>query len=673
MSDLAIPGVGSSKYGSDKLIEGLMKLERVPRDKAAEQLETYKKQKTVWLELSQRLSSVRDDARGLFSFKNPFTERVATSSDEEVLAATATREALEQNRRIEVKQVAQADRYLSADLPKDTKVKAGDYSFTVGDKSLELRFGGGSLQDFAEALTRKGRDLLRASVVSVRPDTQALVVESLKTGHKNRLGFQNDAETLAVDLGIMERVRTKAQDFSPASPLAWNAPLDSSTVRFESGALTLQTGAEAKLALPSPTKTKGLVLEIEYRLLPLPDAATATPPPGPSIGVSGSASFEGITINGAPSESALPAWTPPPTPPRVDDRNMAFLVGAGGQTVALPALEDATEPKKITIELGDRISELDALGFRNRDTSHRLEIVSARVFDPEEQGGLKPVRPVSTAQDALVSLDGIEAIRETNEVSDLIPGVTLSLKEASDKPVRLKIEPDRKAVKDALISLVGDYNRLMAQINILSRNDERLIQEITYFTDEEKKSATERLGLFQGDSTLSMLRTSLQRIMMEPYTTEAGGDLTLLSQIGVATDARRPGSGQGYDVGKMRGYLEIEEDSLDAALAKNFESVKDLFGYDSDGDLIIDSGAAYSLDTILKPYVETGGILSLKTQTLDRQIGNEQRTIENLDKALALKEDELKRKYGMMEGTLNRLESTSSSLENFQKQNSGNQ
>jgi len=670
MPDISIPGIGSSKYGSDKLVEGLMKIERVPRDKAAARLKSLQSQKTVWLDMNRKISSLRDDARNLFSFKNPFNARVAKSSNEEVVSATATREAVEQSRQILVKRAAAPDRFLSADLPKDYKVPAGDYAYSVGEKSVELRYGGGSLQDFADALARKGRDLIRASVVSVTLDTKALVIESQKSGSVNRLGFSGDAEKLGLDSGMLERVATRARDFDPTRPSAWEKPLDPASLA-KSGVLSLGTGMEAKLSLPASTGTEGLTLELKYRLSRTPELPEPTRPTGPSLAPAGSATYEGFTIQSAPPETGMPEWTPPPRPIRVDDPGIAYLIGPDASKIALPPLEDGDEVHTLKAELGALIPELSALAFRNRDTARKLELVSARVYDPKEHGGFKPKRPISSAQDALVAMDGIEAIRPSNEISDLIPGVTLSVKEASDKPVRLKIEPDREAVKEAVIGLVGNYNRLMAQINILSRSDERLVSEIAYFTDEEKKTAEERLGLFQGDSTLSLLRTSLQRSMMNPYDTGSDSPVNILAQIGVATDARRPGAGQGYDVSRMRGYMEIEEESLDKALTENFESVRKLFGNDSDGDLLVDTGVAFSLDASLKPYVETGGIVSLKTRTIDTQIGTEKKTLENLDRQLITKEADLKRKYGMMESALGRMEGTSSSIDQFSSNNSG--
>ena len=522
MSDISIPGTATDKYGTQKLIEGLMKVERIPRDAEADKIKALETQKTVWLDFNQRLGTLRQGAQGLYNFKNPFNARIAKSSDEDVLTATATREALEQDRTILVKRAAAADRFMSSELPKDYRVAAGTYAFTVGDKRVELKFAGGSLQDFADALTRKGGDLLRAQVVSIKADTKSLVVESLKTGAASRLGFDADAVKLALDAGLVERVATSKQELDPAAAARWDRPMDAAAVKAEAGELSLTAGGEAKLAFSPQARTSGMVLEIEYRMTRLPQSQAPSPPPGPSLGSVGSASYEGITVTGAPSASGLPEWAAPPAPPVVEDLSMASVIGPDGGARALPDLQDGDGAQKLSVKLDGYGSSVAALGFRVRDTTRRLEVLKARVYDPAETGGFRPIKPVSTAQDAVVSVDGIEVTRADNAVSDVVPGVTLNLKSASDKPVRLRVQPDRDAVQAAIVAFVGNYNKLMAQINILTRNDEKVISEITYLSDDEKKTAKDRLGSLQGDSTLNLLSGSLQRLAITAYPTKDG-------------------------------------------------------------------------------------------------------------------------------------------------------
>ena len=115
----------------------------------------------------------------------------------------------------------------------------------------------------------------------------------------------------------------------------------------------------------------------------------------------------------------------------------------------------------------------------------------------------------------------------------------------------------------------------------------------------------------------------------------------------------------------MRGYLEVDEKLLDSQLAENLDEIKDLFGYDSDGDLIMDNGIGYMLDRQLGAWTQTGGIIATKTSSLESQIKSSNTKITKLQTQLDDKEAELKRKYSNMEGTLNSLESQQNSLNNW--------
>jgi len=661
MSDISIPGV-KSKYDTQKLIEGLMAVERIPKVRAEERLKEIQLQRTTWMDLNRRLSELRESSRSLYSFQNPFNDRLATSTDESVLTGTASREAIEETKSFLVKRTAAADRFMSDPVATDLKVASGNYVFTVGEASVKLTYGGGSIKDFVAAINRKGGEMIRAQLVAVRPDSSVLVLESLKTGTKNRLGFGEAAERFALSSGLVEKASSTRKDLPAESPVRFENPLDAAKVTTTDGILHVAPGAEAALKLSSPSPTTGLVLELELELNDRPAASTEVqgPPPGPSVPATGTMEYEGIRIESAPSEAVLPAWTPPPVPPRADDLSPLYLIDGAGRSMALPKATPGPGFKTVTVPLSAFLDSISGIGIRNGNTDRDVRVRSVRIYDPTETAGLRPKNPVQTAEDAIVVMDGIEVTRDTNAIADLVPGLTVNLWQASDKPVKLKIEPNREVAKEALIELVGNYNRLMAELNILARSDDKIIDEITYFTDDEKKKYTERLGLFQGDTTLSQLRTSIQRTLTDAYPTSGGVDQ--IAAFGISTDSRRGGS---YDASRLRGYIEIDEAALDKALLEKFPRVKELFGYDTDGDLLIDSGVAFKLDAMTKAFVETGGIVSIRTRTLDDQITRQQKEIENLETQLVRKEDDLKRKYGLMESALGQMESSSSAWDNF--------
>jgi len=684
-----------------------MRVERIPKNRIERNIDTQEARKTYWKDIGKRITSLRESARFLFSFQNPFNDRVAVSSDENSITATATREAVEQDYRFSVKQLAQADRFLSPPLDEKTKIEAGNYTFTVGKEEISFNFRGGSLREFADALNRRGRDKIGASLITVQPGTRSLLIESKVTGAENRLGFSGDAELWAIKLGILEQVNDSRREITisegtvretsipgglePSGPLSINdgvlgfPALASASIPF---ALEVERGSPLILKLETMTKVN-----------PEISRAIPQPPPGPSIPSSGSISYGGITIENNPSTAPMPEWNPPPVPKRMDSLAVLSLSFSDGTKASLRPITDSGDFIPMEFNLSEYAAgkTITALNIDNANTHREISLRNAVVFDPKAiGGGLRPLNPVSIAQDAVIEMEGIKMQRPSNTINDIIPGVTLTAKGVSDRPVRLGVTTDREGIKDAIINLVGNYNRLMAEINVLTarslssgayevtredgtkvteyrtRADDAIIDELTYLDKDEADEMRKRLGVFHGDSTLTQLKSSMRRAASAPYPTDEERDLALLAQIGVSTFLLNSGAGYSYDPSGMRGYLQIDEKKLDAAIEQHLPSVKQLFGSDTTGDMIIDSGVAFNLDSLSKPFVEIGGIISLKTNTLDSRISQDRKRIDTMDRQLAAKEAELKAQYSRMESAFARMEQMTSSLENFSRQNSNN-
>ena len=291
------------------------------------------------------------------------------------------------------------------------------------------------------------------------------------------------------------------------------------------------------------------------------------------------------------------------------------------------------------------------------------------IVDVTQRGDFVPVNAVSEAGDAVLTIDGIEVSRPSNVIDDVVPGVTLTVKAPSKDPVDLAVHRDAKGIKDTVLSLVGAYNRIITDVDVLTRKDEAVINQAGYLTDEEKKKAGERLGLLTGETMLANLKSSMQQIMMNAYPTSRSRELSLLAQIGHRDGPAAPGVGDRQDAparlprgrrGEARERHRLEPDAI-----------RELFGNDTDGDLVVNTGVAYTLETLLRPYVQTGGILSNRVAGTDTLIARNAREISDYEKRLLAKEAELKRKYGMMEGALSEMEKNSQTLKNFTSGTSG--
>jgi flagellar hook-associated protein 2 len=676
MSDVYIPGI-KSRFNSEKIIEDLMALERIPKERVERNIESLQVQKGYWQEVGRRINSVRESARFLYSYQNPFNDRIAKTGNDSVITASATREAQEQAYTFTVKQTAQADRFLSQPLDEKMRVEAGDYSFNVGNEEISLSFRGGTLKDFVDALNRRSKDKISASLLAVQSGTKSLLIESKVTGAQNRLVFSGDAVDFAVKIGMMER------DNSAQTGSVGTAAVQKGAV-INDGVLKLPPQSSASFPLNVLIKSDSLLmLKIDTSTRVENDAnfGIPKPPPGPSV-PSGSVTYGGITIENEPSLAPLPEWKTPATPQRYDDMAVLNLVFSDGSSAKLPPITDSTNFTSRQYFLSEIAQgrTIVSLNIENTNTHREVSIGNVEILDPNaSNNGLRPVNAVSTARDAIITMEGIEIKRPTNNISDLIPGVTLNVRGVSEKPVEINVKADIEGIKEAIISFVGNYNRLMAEINVLTARsltsglktsvDDTILNELTYLTADERAEMRNRLGAFNGDSTLNNLKNNLMRTVSAPYPTSLERDLSMLAQIGISTNAART---TGYDPSKLRGYLEIDEKALDAALESKVPAIKELFASDTTGDLIANTGIAYNVDTLVRPFVETGGIISLKNNTLDSRITQDERRITTLDRQLAAKEAELKMQYARMESAYSRMEQMSNSLENFSQQNRSN-
>jgi flagellar hook-associated protein 2 len=672
MSDITIPGV-TSKYNTDKTIKALVDAERIPLQRLEQDRETYQEQKRQWLSLNTRLTGLRESARSLFGFQNPFNEKIAVSSSEHILRAVATRAATEAEKKIVVRQIATPDRFMSRSLDKDFRVAAGTYTFSVGEKEISFSFAGGSLQELATAINTKSDSLLKASIIDDTGQTRVMVIEATRTGARQRLSFDDQALIFAREAGVLEPSPAAVQNvpIDRFTLQTWETAAPEGALSVADGVLTVNPGGQTRIPLPSAVQMNPemvLELKIRTRLLPEETAPAAVPPSGPALPEVGAIEYGGITVESAPWSVDLPEWRPPQLPARVDDRQMLFASGAG-QTLALPEVDDSDEFISLRFAASELPPLLETLDVRNRNTHRIVEIRDIVVFDRTARGEYRPVHPLATAQDALLEMDGVEVIREQNEIDDLLPGVTLNLLAAGDEAVTLTVERDRELIKNTVINFIGTYNRLLTQIDILTRRDEAVIEDARFLDDDEREDAYAFLGLFQGNITLMQLKSTLQRLMMNSYPTAGGRELTLLAQIGIATDASGSGRVGTLDKTRLRGYLEMNESKFDQVASARADWVRELFGVDTDKDLIIDSGVAYALDSYLKTYLDTGGIVSTRLDNLNNLISRKEREIQDYNEHLVEYEAELRRKYGIMEGALDSLEQSSQALENFNKQN----
>lgn len=688
MAGISLPGV-SDKYKTNDLIEALMKQERLPLEREQKTLDGYKLQQEAWRSVNQNMSSLRETARSLYSFDNPFNNKTATSTDEAAISAEPGRDAAFESFNIDVINPATADRFLSKEIEKSTEVPAGTYKFTSGDKSVTMNWRGGKIQDFVTSLNRRGGETIKATLIGVSPGKQALLLESLRTGSENKLVFEDSALEFAESIGMIQKIKPEPVSFGTKTNDLKESPANGKTVEqdglpalskdgvtINGNVITVPPRSSFSIDVPNaisidPNQRIEFTIaenKVDDITTALNEQARSPVLPGP-WGIT----FKGITVNNIQSDTTLPPNSTAqqirePLLP-VENNDTVFLRMKDGTEEQVPySSAETTEDggKKFSVQVSD-YPDLDSIIVRNRNTGKELSISTPESFNRNADLGFEPVNPASTADDARIKYEGITITRPTNSIDDVVPDVTLNVKQKTERTATITIGPDTESAKESLITFIGTYNQVMAELNILTQNKPELISELEYLDEKQVEQYEQWLGMFQSDFSLTNGKSTMQTIMSTAYIVEGNEDISMLSQIGISTSAD---SYTGFSAAKLRGYLEINEKVLDNALENSLIEIKNIFGYDSDGDLIIDSGIAYQLDKKLQSFVQSGGILSTKISTLDTRISSSESKIDRLETQIDAKEQELRQKYNQMESTLNSLESQSESITNSFNNNS---
>ena len=682
MAGINIPGV-TNQYNTNETVEKLMQIERIPLTREQKTLDSYKAQQDAWRSVNRKMTELRDSVKTLYSFDNPFNNKITSSTEEYAITADATRKASYESFKVDVIQPATADRFLTSELDSDTKVPAGTYTYKINDKSITMRWKGGSLQDFSNALNRRGGELLKTRVIGASKGKKTLSIESQKTGSENRLTFEDDAKTFAESSGMIIRVKPKTIEFGtnrndyrniqPETPEQERLPqISAANLKISGENVVVPPRGGYALSIPETVLgTPGTHIQFAIKKQDATDITVALnkQESRPVFPDSGTATFKDVTIRNAPIDASLPPEPEkkikPLDPISTSDVLFVKMKDGSEKHISTPGLLSGEETK-IDISLDD-YKNIDSLVIKNRNTGISLSVTSVLALNPSENRGFVPQHAISSADDAIIKYEGITIRRPTNTIDDVVPEVTLNVFDKTEKTATIAVKPDVESAKEALITFVGKYNQSLAEINILSQNKPEIVEELDYLSSDEKKEKQEKLGMFSTDSSLTSLKSALQTAASANYKFDEDAKITMLSQIGIATNATNY---SGYTPSKLRGYLEIDEKKLDSELEKHLDDVRNMFGYDSDGDLIIDSGIGYKLDKQLTAYVQSGGVFAMKTSSLDARIKSSEQKIARLETQMDDKEAELRTKYGQMEGALNSLESQQNTIKNFS--NSGN-
>jgi flagellar hook-associated protein 2 len=578
----------------NSMVSKIVDAERVPKQQRINNEQTkIDSSISAYGRLRESLDTMKN-LMASFRQEKAFAARTVESTDEAVVSATATTEAIAGRYAIDVLQLAQSHKIASDVLPEDAKFGPGKLQVSLGDKKFSIDVQQNSkLIDIVRGINgSKSNPGVRAAVIN---DTAGprLIVASNKSGQDNDISMTVDAQlgdtlkqleykTLEQRVKDLERARAAAQDLlSPLNPAEQLIADKIAQRNIEAAKIVDQEIADT---------SKQAAINAD------PNAAKeATPGNEMSSGATSAAAQAGIEANKyLKPEERIPGWTPTASGTLLDsywepepqlDAKAKEKMGdvPGWSNSASGTLTDSyVTPKEAQAKLDFEKARIEQ-GFVDQRASLKLRVASGELtpeqakeleranLPKEEREYLERIdkaqadlnaaqqsfdtyrgmTEVQSAQDAKVMLDGVAQLSSDNNIiEDAIDGVDLTIKGRTEKgkpASEIDIEYDRQGVRDDIEQFVAAYNQFYQVSKELGGVD----------------PTTGMAGPLSGDSIVRSADSRLKAVFssrVEP----APEDLKTLTEFGITTT--------------RQGNLEINYEMLDRQLNNNFNKLEDFFG-----------------------------------------------------------------------------------------------
>jgi flagellar hook-associated protein 2 len=214
--------------------------------------------------------------------------------------------------------------------------------------------------------------------------------------------------------------------------------------------------------------------------------------------------------------------------------------------------------------------------------------------------------------DAQFTVDGIQIVKSSNTVDDVIRGVTLTLlneQEETDADITLTVSVDNAAIKTKVGEFLKAYNDAYDYLK----------------TKISVNASTYERGDLAGDYTYVNLWQRMRSLVAGPVSTVDNGTYSALSQIGISSSS----TGQ---------FSISDADKFDGAVTGHLGSVEELFN--SAG------GVAVALEDLLDDFTSSAGLIWSSKDALNEKAHLLDARIERMGKLQEIEQESLIKQYG---------------------------
>jgi len=221
---------------------------------------------------------------------------------------------------------------------------------------------------------------------------------------------------------------------------------------------------------------------------------------------------------------------------------------------------------------------------------------------------------------AKLTFNGVNVERNSNTISDLIDGTTITLKsvmQSSDADVEISINNDATKIKDKINDFITKFN------------------DVYKYIKDKSKTIDSSRGIFVGDVTASSLLSTLSSIVYSSVTGIPDNKINTLSKIGIT-----------FNVDS--GLLLSDSNQLEDVINNNIDELINLFTLDTDG-------IAVKLYDRINPYLGAEGYIAKSKSSFDTTISSLSDSITAAQKSIDKNAEILRSKYQKMQMQLAQL------------------
>lgn len=234
------------------------------------------------------------------------------------------------------------------------------------------------------------------------------------------------------------------------------------------------------------------------------------------------------------------------------------------------------------------------------------------------------------AADAAFTLNGLSLTSSTNQITDIVDGVDVTLSSITTSSVSLSVTRDSSKITGFVESFVSAYNSYVGSSKSLIKYD----------------ATTGEAGSLQGDAMSRAMLSQVRGLITGTYS-DVGGNYDALTDIGVTLQAD--------------GSLKIDSAKLDTAVRTDLDSLEKLFvGQTVSGTTY--KGLATQLDELMDGFLDATGLLPEKLEALDARIVDIEKDRAVFDARMLALEERTLRKFNAMDLLLGEITSTGDML-----------